>query len=405
MKTDTPSLETPQAARLRRRQLIRQLLERDKTPLAILFMAAVVGTLVGLAAVAFDKGVAWLQNQRMGALVHTADNYPLLLTVAFLCSAVLAMFGYFLVRKYAPEAGGSGIPEIEGALEDQRPVRWWRVLPVKFFGGLGTLGGGMVLGREGPTVQIGGNIGRMVLDVFRLKGDEARHTLLATGAAAGLAAAFNAPLAGILFIIEEMRPQFRYTLISIKAVFIGVIMSTIMYRIFNHEVALIDVGKLSDAPLNTLWLYLILGIIFGIFGPIFNKWVLGMQDLLHRVHGGNITKWVLMGGAIGGLCGLLGFVAPATSGGGFNLIPIATAGISAWECWCLSSSRGSLPLYSASLPARRAVFLPRCWRWVLCWEPLSEWLPLSCFRNITLRRGRLLLPEWGRYWRHLFARR
>ncbi len=121
MKTDTPSLETPQAARLRRRQLIRQLLERDKTPLAILFMAAVVGTLVGLAAVAFDKGVAWLQNQRMGALVHTADNYPLLLTVAFLCSAVLAMFGYFLVRKYAPEAGGSGIPEIEGALEDQRP--------------------------------------------------------------------------------------------------------------------------------------------------------------------------------------------------------------------------------------------------------------------------------------------
>ena len=300
MKTDTPSLETPQAARLRRRQLIRQLLERDKTPLAILFMAAVVGTLVGLAAVAFDKGVAWLQNQRMGALVHTADNYPLLLTVAFLCSAVLAMFGYFLVRKYAPEAGGSGIPEIEGALEDQRPVRWWRVLPVKFFGGLGTLGGGMVLGREGPTVQIGGNIGRMVLDIFRL--------------------------AGILFIIEEMRPQFRYTLISIKAVFIGVIMSTIMYRIFNHEVALIDVGKLSDAPLNTLWLYLILGIIFGIFGPIFNKWVLGMQDLLHRVHGGNITKWVLMGGAIGGLCGLLGFVAPATSGGGFNLIPIATAG-------------------------------------------------------------------------------
>lgn len=215
-----------------------------------------------------------------------------------------------------------------------------------------------MLGREGPTVQIGGNIGRMVLDIFRLKGDEARHTLLATGAAAGLAAAFNAPLAGILFIIEEMRPQFRYTLISIKAVFIGVIMSTIMYRIFNHEVALIDVGKLSDAPLNTLWLYLILGIIFGIFGPIFNKWVLGMQDLLHRVHGGNITKWVLMGGVIGGLCGLLGFVAPATSGGGFNLIPIATAGISAWECWCLSSSRGSLPPYSVSLPARRAVFCP-----------------------------------------------
>lgn len=65
MKTDTPSLETPQAARLRRRQLIRQLLERDKTPLAILFMAAVVGTLVGLAAVA-DKGVAGCRTNVWG---------------------------------------------------------------------------------------------------------------------------------------------------------------------------------------------------------------------------------------------------------------------------------------------------------------------------------------------------
>jgi CIC family chloride channel protein len=98
--------------------------------------------------------------------------------------------------------------------------------------------------------------------------------LLATGAAAGLSAAFNAPLAGILFIIEEMRPQFRYNLISIKAVFTGVIMSSIVFRIFNGESAIIEVGKLSDAPVNTLWLYLILGMIFGCVGPLFNSLVL-----------------------------------------------------------------------------------------------------------------------------------
>lgn len=326
MKSDSPSFEEQQFTRAQHRISIRRLLNRDKTPLAILLAAAVVGTLAGLVGVAFEKAVNAVLNWRVGTVAGFADSRWLVWVAAFGLSALFAMVGYFLVRKFAPEAGGSGIPEIEGALEELRPVRWWRVIPVKFIGGMGTLGAGMVLGREGPTVQLGGNVGRMVGDLFRMRSAEARHTLLATGAAAGLAAAFNAPLAGILFIIEEMRPQFRYTLISIKAVFIGVIMSTIMYRIFNHEVALIDVGKLSDAPLNTLWLYLILGIIFGIFGPIFNKWVLGMQDLLHRVHGGNITKWVLMGGAIGGLCGLLGFVAPATSGGGFNLIPIATAG-------------------------------------------------------------------------------
>ncbi|STE88399.1 voltage-gated ClC-type chloride channel EriC [Escherichia coli] len=75
---------------------------------------------------------------------------------------------------------------MKGALEDQRPASLVACIAGEILlAGLGTLGGGMVLGREGPTVQIGGNIGRMVLDIFRLKGDEARHTLLATGAAAG----------------------------------------------------------------------------------------------------------------------------------------------------------------------------------------------------------------------------
>ncbi|SUH10940.1 H(+)/Cl(-) exchange transporter ClcA [Salmonella enterica subsp. enterica] len=185
MKTDTSTFLAQQIVRLRRRDQIRRLMQRDKTPLAILFMAAVVGTLTGLVGVAFEKAVSWVQNMRIGALVQAADHAFLLWPLAFILSALLAMVGYFLVRKFAPEAGGSGIPEIEGALEELRPVRWWRVLPVKFIGGMGTLGAGMVLGREGPTVQIGGNLGRMVLDVFRMRSAEARHTLLATGAAAG----------------------------------------------------------------------------------------------------------------------------------------------------------------------------------------------------------------------------
>ncbi len=324
MKAETSSFETQQRVRLRRGKQIRQLLQRDKTPLAILLLAALVGILAGLVGVAFEKAVNGVQHLRSETLasVNGIGIWPL----AFILSALLAMVGYFLVRKYAPEAGGSGIPEIEGALEELRPVRWWRVLPVKFIGGMGTLGAGMVLGREGPTVQLGGNIGRMVLDIFRLKSAEARHTLLATGAAAGLSAAFNAPLAGILFIIEEMRPQFRYSLISIKAVFTGVIMSSIVFRLFNGEAAVIDVGKLSNAPVNTLWLYLILGIIFGGVGPLFNALVLRTQDMFQRVHGGNIRKWVLLGGLLGGMCGVIGLIDPEATGGGFNLIPLAVAG-------------------------------------------------------------------------------
>ncbi len=326
MKAENPSSSAHQFVRVRRSDAVRRLIQRDKTPLAVLLMAAVVGTLAGLIGVAFEKSVNWVQNLRIGALVEMADHWFLVWPLAFILSALLAMVGYFLVRRFAPEAGGSGIPEIEGALEELRPVRWWRVLPVKFIGGMGTLGAGMVLGREGPMVQLGGNLGRMVVDVFRMRSPEARHTLLATGAAAGLSAAFNAPLAGILFIIEEMRPQFRYNLISIKAVFTGVIMATIVFRIFNGDKAVIEVGKLSNAPVNTLWLYLILGMIFGCVGPLFNTLVLRTQDMFQRLHGGNIKKWVLIGGLIGGSCGVLGLIQPAASGGGFNLIPIAAAG-------------------------------------------------------------------------------
>lgn len=326
MKAENPSSSAHQFVRVRRSDAVRRLIQRDKTPLAVLLMAAVVGTLAGLIGVAFEKSVNWVQNLRIGTLVEVADHWFLVWPLAFILSALLAMVGYFLVRRFAPEAGGSGIPEIEGALEELRPVRWWRVLPVKFIGGMGTLGAGMVLGREGPMVQLGGNLGRMVVDVFRMRSPEARHTLLATGAAAGLSAAFNAPLAGILFIIEEMRPQFRYNLISIKAVFTGVIMATIVFRIFNGDKAVIEVGKLSNAPVNTLWLYLILGMIFGCVGPLFNTLVLRTQDMFQRLHGGNIKKWVLIGGLIGGSCGVLGLIQPAASGGGFNLIPIAAAG-------------------------------------------------------------------------------
>lgn len=310
-----------------RSRMFRALLHRDKTPLAMLFCAALVGTLVGLAGVAFARAVEAIQQWRADTLTPEHIQGWMLYAAAFVISALLAMVGYFLVRRFAPEAGGSGIPEIEGALEELRPVRWWRVIPVKFFGGLGTLGAGMVLGREGPTVQLGGNIGRMVIDILGMRSNEARHTLLATGAAAGLAAAFNAPLAGILFIIEEMRPQFRYNLISIKAVFTGVIMASIVFRCFNGEQAVISVGKLADAPVQTLWLYLVLGMVIGMVGVLFNRLIFITQDLFARFYAGKTARVVLAGALLGGGCGILALLFAPGAGGGSALIPQAVHGV------------------------------------------------------------------------------
>ena len=323
--TDMPELASAHGPR-KRSEVLRMFLRRDKTPVAILIVAAVVGTVAGLLGVAFEKAVNGVTAMRLSGLSIFSDYWMLMWPLTFVVSGLLAMSGYYLVRRFAPEAGGSGIPEIEGALEELRPVRWWRVIPVKFFGGIGTLSAGMVLGREGPTVQMGANVGKMMADIFRLRSAEARHSLLATGAAAGLSAAFNAPLAGILFILEEMRLQFRYSLISIKAVFIGVIMSSIVFRIFNGDTAVIEVGKLANTSLNTLWLFLVLGMVFGVVGVSFNALIFRTQDMFARIHGGNLRKILIIGGVLGGVCGLIGLVQPEAAGGGFALIPLAAAG-------------------------------------------------------------------------------
>lgn len=384
MTDSTQNIPAESISELKRGRFIHALVNRDTTPLVILIMAGVVGIVTGLLGVAFDRGVDWITQQRLATLAKVADNAILVWPLAFIMSALLAMVGYFLVRRFAPEAGGSGIPEIEGAMEEMRPVRWWRVIPVKFIGGLGTLGAGMVLGREGPMVQMGGNSGRMIVDIFRLRSPEARHSLLATGAAAGLSAAFNAPLAGILFVIEEMRSQFRYSLVSIKAVFVGVITSTIVYRYFNGERAIIDVGKLSDVSLDTLWLFLLLGIIFGVVGVVFNALIFRTQDMFMRFHGGDWRKLVLVGGLLGGMCGLLALIHGEAVGGGFALIPIAVAGnfsIGMLLLIFIARVITTLLCFGSGAPGG---YLPLCWLWGPFWGLPLVYLALTFSRNTVL---------------------
>ena len=301
-------------------KFIEQLIKSDKTPLHILLLSAVIGSLAGLIGVLFQMGVAFVSSFRVSSIEGFFTEKWQIAVAIFFASAFLSMFAYYIVKRFSPESGGSGIPEIEGALEDLRPVRWWRVIPVKFFGGLGTLGSGMVLGREGPTVQLGANIAEMFSDLFRLKDKDNRHTLLASGAAAGLSAAFNAPLAGIIFVIEEMRAEFKYGLISFKSVVIGAVMATVVYRLINGSASLLNIGIFEAAPIASLWLFIILGFIIGVIGLLFNKSLLFLQDRFQAFYKGKTTRFVLTGGLIGGSCGLIALYLPNTVGEGFNVI-------------------------------------------------------------------------------------
>lgn len=304
----------------------RQLKDSQKASVKILFLSAVVGTLIGIVGALFQRLASWINTNRFEYIHSTFANSWLLVPVLFIVSALLAMFAYYMVRCYAPEAGGSGVPEIEGALQDLRPVRWRHVLPVKFIGGLGSLGSGMVLGREGPTIQMGANIGQLFSEKCKVKNNEMRHMLLLAGGAGGLAAAFNAPLAGILFVIEEMRPEFKYSLLSIKSVVIGSVTSTISLRLINGQAGVLQIGDFTTAPLGSLWLYLLLGLFIGVAGVIFNKFLLYAQDKFLRFYGKSLWRFVLMGGFLGGVCGVLGLYLPNMVGEGYDAIHALMSG-------------------------------------------------------------------------------
>ena len=308
--------------------ILKRFLEAEKKNIPMFCWAFLVGSLAGFVGAIFRILLVEIGRWRE-AIVAWAQPFSMLswlLPIIF--SAGLVYTAILLVRKFAPEAGGSGVQEIEGALDEVRPVRWKRVLPVKFIGGLFSLGGGLALGREGPTIQMGGNIGQMIGEWFQVSKDEI-HVLIAAGAGAGLSAAFNAPLAGILFVLEEMRPQFRYNFLSVQSVLIATAVSDIVVQMLTGQGPVVPMSGFPAPPLSSLWLFLIFGGILGLFGFVFNRLLLATLNFFARLRG---WSYVLTGLYVGAFIGFLGWLFPDTIGGGYEVIsqaigsniPIAT---------------------------------------------------------------------------------
>ncbi|MFM2486545.1 H(+)/Cl(-) exchange transporter ClcA [Celerinatantimonas yamalensis] len=283
--------------------------------MVLLGLSAIVGSISGLIVALFEKTINVVADYR----IHLFDqlHWPVFITaiLIILSGAAIAALGFWLTARFAPEVSGSGIPHIEGALDGLHDIRWWRVLPIKFIAGACTLSSGMVLGREGPSVQIGGAVGRMCAGAAK-RYQHATHILTAAGAAAGLAAAFNAPLAGILFIIEEMRPQFRYNITSFKCVTLATLMATIVLRYFHGQQAIMDIPSFKVPPLESLWLFLLLGIIFGVVGIKFNDAVLHLTGYFKRYHRNRLLRMTMTGALFGGIFAFFQLYYPSLAMGG-----------------------------------------------------------------------------------------
>lgn len=329
------------------------LTERRNIPL--LFWALVVGTLAGILGGVFRIAVEHAVKLRYWILNWGSQYEVLNWVLPILFSAIFLTLALFLVRRFAPETSGSGVQEMEGALDEIRPVRWKRVLPIKFIGGLFSLGSGMVLGREGPTIQMGGALGAMVSQGVRASKLD-RHCLIAAGAGAGLAAAFNAPLAGILFVFEEMRPQFKYNFLSVTGVMMACAVSDIAVRALTSQAPVIQMNAFNWPPLKSLWVFVVLGSLFGVMGYFFNHFLMGTLEY--------ISSWKrgwrhLTGLIIGGGIGLLGFWIPGAIGGGYEVIPNALKfHFATWFMLVLFALRFGTTVVSYGSGAPGGIFAP-----------------------------------------------
>lgn len=280
-------------------------------------VAAACGLLVGVLGAAFHLIVdillawpAWL-SARLGP--DASVNEILLAAAGVGALAVLAAF--LLTRHVAPEAAGSGVQEIEGALVGLRVVRWRRVLPVKFVGGVLALSSGLVGGREGPTIHIGAAVAAALADGLRLVAADLRG-LLAAGAAAGLAAAFNAPLAAILFVIEETRKEFPYTFRFYSGVIIASASSALGMELVGGTAPPLRIVA-EAVPLAVLPGFVLLGAGLGALGVVFNACLIGSLDwTVKAFRRAPFVPALIVGAAVG----VLAFVLPEATGGGERLI-------------------------------------------------------------------------------------
>lgn len=236
--------------------------------------ACLIGLVAALASVSLKVGVGWIGSWRV-YLSHLYAPIWILPAIGF-------GFGFiagWLVERFAPEATGSGIPNVKAALAGVPIELSWRVAAIKLISSTIALGSGLTLGRQGPTVQVGAALACQLSKWFPTS-PEHRRQMIAAGAGAGLAAAFNAPIAGVLFVAEELLHDVSgFTLgTAILASFIGAVVSRILgggsldlntYQISGPNLKLATVQISFSMP--EIPYYLLLGVLAGLLGAIFCK--------------------------------------------------------------------------------------------------------------------------------------
>ena len=288
--------------------------------LRLALIALAVGAMTGVAGAIFRLALAQADRLR-DAIIAWAHGYSLGgFVVVVLACAVAPAIAAWLVRRFSPYASGSGIPHVEAALAQDVPPAPIGLVPVKFFGGILAIGSGLALGREGPSVQIGAGIAVFTARLFRLDWADCR-VLLAAGAGAGLATAFNAPIAGAVFVLEELVRRFehRIAIAALAASFTAIAVG----RLFLGDTPDFLVDALAPTGAGARVLFFVLGAVAGLLAVAYNRTILGALAVAERFAAVPVE---LRAALIGAVVGVLGWFAPELIGGGDNITQSALIG-------------------------------------------------------------------------------
>ncbi|MEH2172161.1 chloride channel protein [Nostoc sp.] len=241
--------------------------------------ACIIGLVAALSAVFLKVGSGWLGTWR----VHTTHLLPAWLVLPAI-GLILGFLSGWLVDRLAPEASGSGIPQVKATLANVPVTLSWRVAGVKLFSAIIAIGSGMTLGRQGPTVQVGAGLAAGMSRWVPTSPDH-RRQMIAAGAGAGLAAAFNAPIAGVLFIVEELLQDLSGLTLgtAIIASFIGGVISRLLGG-GSLDLNLQLVKSSSQFSIPEIPFFILLGILAGLFGALFNRGIIFSIKFYRRLH-------------------------------------------------------------------------------------------------------------------------
>jgi chloride channel protein, CIC family len=279
--------------------------------LVLALLAPIAGAAAGILGAIFRLALARADRLREAFIVWMhGESIAGFFLVVTACAAATAIAAW-LVRRFSPDASGSGIPNVEAELEGHsHQAAALRLIPVKFVGGVLAIGGGLALGREGPSVQMGASVAHLVGKIFKRNWPDCR-VLLAAGAGAGLATAFNAPIAGAIFVLEELVRRFepRIAIVALGASSTAIAVA----RLFLGDAPDFHVRALAFPNNQSKLLFFALGLLAGLAAIGYNHAILGAIAAAER-----LRRWPveLRAALIGAAVGTLAWFAPGLVGGG-----------------------------------------------------------------------------------------